>query len=280
MFQVKIMRSEDFAFAVELANTINWNMATEDFEFMLQLEPEGCYVLFDDSKPVGIATCIAYGQVGWFGNLIVKEEYRHKGAGSFLVKYAINYLHSKGVETIGLYAYPNLTKFYSDQGFKADETFTVLQAQIQKRPGSNEELTQIERNNIQAITEFDRECFGGDRKKLLESIILEEGNLSYYVSKNNDVVGYVASTVYEHMAWIGPLICREDNRETAISLLEPAIEKLDGKTVYLALSKKETSIVNILFSMGFRKDFDVIRMFFGPRVAKNCIYLAESLERG
>ena len=279
MFQVKIMRSEDFNFAVELANTMDWNMATEDFEFMTQLEPEGCFVLFDDSKPVGIATCIAYGKVGWFGNLIVKEEYRHKGAGSFLVKHAINYLHSKGVETIGLYAYPNLTKFYSNQGFKADENFTVLQAQIQKIP-TKEELTQIERHNIQAITKFDRECFGGDRKKLLESIILEEGNLSYYVSKDNEVVGYVAATVYEHMAWVGPLICREDNREAAVSLLEAALEKLAGKTVYLALSKKETFLVNMLFSMGFKKDFDVVRMFFGPKVAKNCIYLAESLERG
>ena len=105
------MRPEDFAFAVELANTMDWNMATEDFEFMTQLEPEGCLVLFDGLKPVGIATCIVYGKVGWFGNLIVEEEYRHKGAGSFLVKYAVEYLLGKGVETIGLYAvsYTHLT---------------------------------------------------------------------------------------------------------------------------------------------------------------------------
>jgi predicted N-acetyltransferase YhbS len=279
MFQVKIMRSEDFNFAVELANIMDWNMAAEDFEFMSQLEPEGCLVLFHYSKPVGIATCMAYGKVGWFGNLIVKEEYRHKGAGSFLVKHAINYLHSKGVETIGLYAYPNLTEFYSNQGFKTDESFTVLQAQIQKMP-PKKELTQIERYNIQAISEFDRECFGGDRKKLLESIILDEDNLFYYLSKDNEIIGYVAATVYERMAWVGPLICPENNSEAAVSLLEAAIEKLAGKTVYLALSKKETFLVNMLFSMGFKKDFDVVRMFFGPKVAKNCIYLAESLERG
>ena len=93
-------------------------MAPEDFQFMTQLEPEGCFVLFDDSKPIGIATCISYGKVGWFGNLIVKEEYRSKGAGSLLVKHAINYLHGKGVETIGLYAYPNLIKFYGNLGFR------------------------------------------------------------------------------------------------------------------------------------------------------------------
>jgi hypothetical protein len=39
-------------------------------------------------------------------------------------------------------------------------------------------------------------------------------------------------------------------------------------------------LVNMLLSIGFRQDFDVVQMFFWPKVAKNCIYLAESLERG
>jgi predicted N-acetyltransferase YhbS len=279
MLQAKPMRPEDFVFAVELANTMDWNMATEDFEFMTQLEPEGCLVLFEGSKPVGISTCISYGKVGWFGNLIVMEEYRHKGAGSFLVKHAVEYLLRKGVETIGLYAYPILTKFYSNQGFKADEDFAVLRAQIQETL-TKEELSQIGKHNIQAVTKFDKECFGGDRKRLLESIILDEGNISYCVSKDNEVVGYVAATVYERMAWVGPLICQRGNRDASVALLKAALEKLAGKTVYLALPKKETLLVNMLFSLGFKQDFDVVQMFFGPKVAKNCIYLAESLERG
>ena len=279
MLQAKPMRPEDYVFAVELANTMDWNMATEDFEFMTQLEPEGCLVLFEGSKPVGIATCISYEKVGWFGNLIVKEKYRHKGAGSFLVKHAIEYLLRKGVETIGLYAYPILTKFYSNQGFKADEAFTVLRAQLQETL-TKEELSRIGKYNIHAVTKFDKECFGGDRKRLIESIILDKGNISYCVSKDNEVVGYVAATVYDRMAWIGPLMCQKGNRDVAVALLKAALEKLAGKTVYLALPKKETLLVNMLFSLGFKQDFDVVQMFFGPKVAKNCIYLAESLERG
>lgn len=279
MIQIRPMHPEDFVFAVELANTMGWNMATEDFEFMTQLEPKGCLVLFEGSKPIGIATCISYGKVGWFGNLIVKEEYRHKGAGSFILKHAVEYLLRKGVETIGLYAYPNLTKFYSNQGFKADEDFAVLRAQLQKTL-TKEELSQIGKYNIQAVTKFDKECFGGDRKRLLESIILDEGNLGYYFSKDNEVVGYVAATVYERLAWVGPLICQRGNRDAAVALLKAALENLAGKNVYLALPKKETLLVNILFSLGFKQDFDVVQMFFGPKVAKNCIYLAESLERG
>ena len=89
MFKVKPLTASDFGFAVELANTMDWNMAAEDFTFMASLEPDGSFLLVDDSKRVGIATCISYGKVGWFGNLIVDETSRRKGAGRMLVQHAL-----------------------------------------------------------------------------------------------------------------------------------------------------------------------------------------------
>ena len=279
MFQIIQMRSEDFLFATELANTMNWNMAPEDFQFMTQLEPEGCFTLSEGQKHVGIATCISYGKVGWFGNLIVKEEYRGKGAGTLLVKHAIDYLQGKDVETIGLYAYPDLIKFYSTLGFRSDEEFSVLHVEdLASLTGAN--LLSVGKHHIQIVEAFDRRCFGGDRKKLLESIILEEGNLGYYKAEGNEVGGYVAATVYETMAWIGPLICQEGNVDAAVALLKAVLSKTTGKNIYLALPKKEIALIDMLSAVGFKKDFSVKRMFFGPKVSTNCIYLAESLERG
>jgi len=279
MFQVKPMCPEDFAFATELANTMDWNVAAEDFQFMTQLEPDGCFVLFEGSKQVGIATSISYGKVGWFGNLIVKEENRKKGVGSLLVKHAVDYLHGKGVETIGLYAYPNLINFYGNLGFKADENFAVLHAQSLNL-STKETLPKIGKNNIQAVAKFDGECFGGDRTKLLESIILEKGNLSYYKFAGTEVVGYVAATVYETLAWVGPLMCQEGNVDDAVTLLKVVLAKLTGLKVYMALPKKETALADMLSTVGFKEDFSVVRMFLGSSIAKNCIYSAESLERG
>jgi GNAT superfamily N-acetyltransferase len=279
MFQIKMMHPEDFDFAIELANTMDWNMAIEDFQFITSLEPDGCFVLFDGSKAIGIATSNSYGKVGWFGNLIVKEEYRCKGAGSQLVKHAIDSLHNKGVETIGLYAYPNLVQFYSNLGFRYDEDFSVLHAPALKAV-SVKALSSVGTDNIQQITAYDRRYFGGDRRKLLESIILDEGNLSYYVSKDDEATGYVAATVYETMAWVGPLVCQEGNVNAAVMLLKGVLSKLTGLRVYVALPKKEISLATILSNAGFKEDFSVVRMFFGLNVARNCIYLAESLERG
>ena len=105
------MRAADFSFAIRLANTMNWNMTRNDFEFISVLEPAGCFVLFDGVKQAGIATCISYGSVGWFGNLVVKDEYRRSGGGSALLKHAVNYLRDKGITSVGLYAYPILKIF-------------------------------------------------------------------------------------------------------------------------------------------------------------------------
>ncbi|MGD0645378.1 MAG: GNAT family N-acetyltransferase [Candidatus Bathyarchaeia archaeon] len=273
------MSVKDLPFATKLANTMDWNMATEDFEFMVSLEPEGCFVIFQGSERLGIATSISFGKLGWFGNLIVKENYQNKGVGSLLVKHAVNYLQNKGVKTIGLYAYPNLIGFYSNLGFKFDEDFSVLHAEA-INSSTTETLPEIGAKQIQSIAEFDCRYFGGNRKKLLESIILEKGNLSYYISENNQVVGYVAAKIYEKMSEIGPLICEADNIDVAVSLLKTVLAKLTDLSVYVLLPKKETALANMFFKVGFREDFYVSRMFLGQTASKNCIYVAESLERG
>ena len=82
------------------------------------------------------------------------------------------------------------------------------------------------------------------------------------------------------MAWVGPLICESGNVDAAISLLKAVLSKLAGKSVYLVLPKKEAALLDVLFSVGFKEDFSVARMFLGEVAVKNCIYLAESLERG
>ncbi len=136
------------------------------------------------------------------------------------------------------------------------------------------------KQQVKSIEEFDGRCFGADRQKLLESIVLEKGNLGYFKSQGNEVIGYAAATVYEKMAWVGPLVCREGRVDLAVSLLKAVLPHLAGKSVYTAIPKKEKSVADMLFTVGFKEDFSVSRMFFGKAVAKNCIYMAESLERG
>jgi GNAT superfamily N-acetyltransferase len=273
------LTSGDYDFAVKLANIMNWNMAAEDFAYMTSLEPEGSFLLLEDLKPVGVATCVSYDKVGWFGNLIVDPACRGKGAGSMLVHHAIDYLHAKGVETVGLYAYPQLKEFYGKIGFKADIDFALLKAdKIAPVEGSG--VHRIVEENLPRVAAFDSVFFGSERTRLIESIVLEEGNAGYYASERGHVVGFAAATIYDSMAWLGPLTCHPGRYDLVGKLVSSILAKTAGRSVYTVAPKTDQVLLDLFSSIGFKEEFTVTRMFNGINQAKNCIYLAESLERG
>ena len=279
MFLIRKMGREDFPFAVQLANTMDWNMSEVDFEFNRTLEPDGCFVLSEAENPVGIATCISYGKIGWFGNLIVRNEIRKRGAGSLLVKHSVRYLKAKRVETIGLYAYQHLIGFYEKLGFRQDEDFVILSGKINNCRIPNY-ITEETATENPSLIKLDQNCFNWDRTKLLTPILSEKANLSYYRKKDGKIVGFAAAKLYEEMAEIGPLVCSSEQSDVALDLLDNIICRLKGQVAYVCVPTLQNDLVKTLKSRGLRESFKVTRMYLGAAIAQNCIYLPESLERG
>ena len=281
MFRVKKMEPEDFPFAVELTDTMNWNMTDGDFEFNRLLEPNGCFTLFEGHERIGLATCISYGNLGWFGNLIVKVTCRNKGAGTFLVNHAVNFLKSLGVSTVGLYANLNVMDFYEAMGFRRDENFVFLTATpVSFTESSQNDLKILEKHEILEIVDFDRRCFGGYRKKLLEQILQNKNNLGFVAKDNTKLVGYVAAKVYGDVAEVGPLVCLHEKPQIALKLLSQVLSKLHGSRAYMSLPAAETALLDLASKAGFQERFRVARMFLGSIVPQEWVYIAESLERG
>jgi GNAT superfamily N-acetyltransferase len=281
MFQVRKMEPKDFPFAIDLANTMNWNMTTADFVFNSKLEPNGCFILQENSERLGIATCISYGKIGWFGNLVVKEAYRKKGAGTALLNHAIEYLKGLGAKTVGLYAYQNLIDFYGKLGFKRDADFIVLEAdEVSNLPRSDTKLNVLKQNDLSRVISFDEECFGASRKKALKLILQNPKNLSYLATEENQTLGYITAKIYEESAEIGPLACKPKRNETALKLLNAILTKVEGLEAYMYLPAAQTELLEAALQTGFKEEFRLSRMFLGSVVPQDCLYIAESLERG
>jgi GNAT superfamily N-acetyltransferase len=279
MFQIKEMSTEDLAFAIHLTEKAGWGLSEEDFKFMMELEPKGCFALLQDSKRVGVATCVSFDKIAWFGNLIVSEESRKKGAGSLLVKHSIEYLMGRKVRTVGLYAYIDKVPFYERLEFKYDSEFVVLKG----RGFSSHIETSLrpaQKQDLQEIIDYDATCFCASRKKSLEPILLDSDNQCCTYVDDGQIQGYAVAKVYKGMAELGPVVCQQARSDVAIDLLKAVLNKLKGADVSMCIPKKESSIINMLISSGFKESFRVARMFYGPQLSEQCICIPESLERG
>ncbi|MBS7614875.1 GNAT family N-acetyltransferase [Candidatus Bathyarchaeota archaeon] len=279
MFHVENMTPEDFEFAVRLSNTMNWEATEEDFEFMMSLEPNGCFVLYHDSERIGIATTISFEQVGWLGNVIVSERHRGKGGGSLIVRKAIDYLTNKGVKTIGLYSYIDRIPFYTRLGFKFDSKFIVMRGNTFYEPAECPIKT-ASKDDLPAIECLDRKCFGGSRVRLLERILFDQPNICYVYKNASNLVGYAVTKVTDEKSEIGPLVCQREHANAALSLLSKLLGNLKGLEIFMCLPEKETVIRNFLMQHKFREQMVLARMFYGPPIVNDFVYVAESLERG
>lgn len=279
MFKVRKMLSEDLTFAVRLTDTIDWKLAEEDFAFIIELEPEGCFVLLHNFDRIGIVTTISFGKVGWLGNLIVGELYRRQGAGSLLVSHAIQHLKSINVETIGLYAYMETTSFYKRLGFEYDSNFVVLKGRgFASSPCKN--VKAATKADISQIVDYDCSCLGFSRKKLLEPVLSYANNLCFMYTESGKLLGFIIAKVYRGMAEIGPLICHEGDEGIALDLVSTALMRLMNYEATLCIHEKKTQVIAMLRKHGFVESFRVARMFLGPPIKNDSICLAESLERG
>ncbi len=279
VFHARNMSRADFEFAVRITGLMGWGLAEQDFEFMMELEPEGCFVLLDNSDRVGIATTVSFSKLGWFGNLIVDESKRNKGGGTLLVKHALKYLTEKNVDTVGLYAYIEKIPFYKRLGFECDSEFTVLKGKGFSSPfGAN--VRKAAKQELAEVIAFDQSCFGASRRKMLEPILMDRDNLCFVSTEDGQISGFAVAKVYRGLAELGPLACKRGQAKTAVDLLRATLSALEGLEASVFVPKREKRIVSMLQESGFHESFSVERMFHGPSATEDCVYMAESLERG
>jgi GNAT superfamily N-acetyltransferase len=273
------MSELDFPFAVQVTDQMDWGMVEEDFRFIKNVEPEGCFVLFDDNERAGVATTVSFAEKGWFGNLVVTEKHRGRGAGSLLVEHSVKYLKSRGVKTIGLYAYLDKVNFYRRLGFKYDSEFVVLRGKGFSS-AMDASVSETGRKDTQRIIECDSACFGASRKKMLEAIVNDPKNVGYQCTCDGKIVGYALAKVYDGVADLGPLVCPKGRSNLAINLLEAILNRLRDVDVSLCLPEREKRVLDMLLKNQFVEKFRVARMVLGEDSVSDCVYVAESLERG
>lgn len=216
---------------------------------MLRLQPKGCLVAVDGRKRIGLTTTSCYGrELGWIGNVVVDKAYRNKGIGSRLVRAAIRHLTHRRVKRIGLYSFPENQSMYERLDFETVGRFISLSSLRgpKNRVGRKLDIPFSE------ILRFDKGAFGADRSKLLRCLMRDFPRSWAWIRRGTELCGYAIVKEYQDSSEIGPSICEEADRGTALALLR-ASESLTRKwPLEISIPESNATFLETARSAGFR----------------------------
>jgi len=259
---IRTIDRSDFDFIIELTAAENIRYTEKDLSRILDYEPEGCFIAVDRERKLGIVTTVIFEKIGWIGNVFVVESARRRGAGTRLVKEALQYTRRKGVEFPKLYCFPHRVAFYRRLGFA-----TELNVQIVNGIGRAMSFANVEalrEDSLDELMTLDRRLFGANRSRMLLRLHQEFKECCFGAYLGEKLVGYVMASGSESEYELGPWVCEPRYQNMfAEDLLKAEMNRLDGKNFELASPMHNALAERILKENGLEPKGVAVRMGYG-----------------
>jgi GNAT superfamily N-acetyltransferase len=127
---------------------------------------------------LAVTSAVAYGPVGFIGNVVVRSSARRRGLGSLLMGAANDWLSGEGVQTVDLDATVQGRPLYARLGFRGTAFSWVLWTPVRiarqallHPDGTAYSVEWLDAQSLPRIAGLDRAAFGGDRMGLLRLVL-------------------------------------------------------------------------------------------------------------
>jgi GNAT superfamily N-acetyltransferase len=150
-------------------------------------------------RVIAATSAVAYGTLGFVGNVVVRSAYRRQGRAKQLMIAAINWLEGRGVRVIELDATRQGRSLYAQLGFQVtDPTWMLWAPMTRARWERLRELVgdygvrPLTAAELDVVATCDRLAFGGDRMGLLQGMARLSDSRTY-VARDADgaALGYL-----------------------------------------------------------------------------------------
>ena len=246
-----IKDKDDLDFAVKLTHDEHWYYTHLEIGRMLQLDPEGSFVLEERGKRLGFITTVSYGSTGVIGHLIVAHDSRRRKIGETLLKEAVGYLEGRGVESIMLYSSGDGQKLYSRHGFTVRQQALVLHTRLEKSRIEPAEQTcdPVTPRDLPSIIQMDNELFGDDRGRVMKKIYGDFPQGAFKMERDGRLVGYIMGR-QDHVGYdLGPWACASRDSRDAEALFRALLPALGDGVLYIGTFPKNEHAVRIFTSL-------------------------------
>lgn len=260
---LRVMRTDDIAFADELRAGAGWNQTTNDWLGFVTFEPEGCFVAEVEGRRAGTATTIRYqDRFGWIGMVLVHPDQRRLGIGSKLLRHAIAWLQQRGVGCVKLDATPMGRNVYLPLGFVDEYGLAryhgVAPAVEMEMDGT---VGPLEASDWPALLALDQAAFGADRTVVLQALSRRHPELSFVCRRNGAFIGFLFARQGAGAVQVGPWIARDT--PAAEQLLNALFRRILGRRLLVDVIDPNPDAAALLQKNGFTVQRTLTRMYLG-----------------
>ena len=209
---------------IELRESVGWSV--HDWALHAVLEPPDgrCLIVVDRSDHVvGVGSGIAYGGLGFVGNMVVDDGHRRRGIGSVILRSVTDFLAGRGANRMELYATPEGRPLYARHGFEPIGPSTVVRmSRGIEIPADGIEISDGGPAALVELVAYDAPRFGGDRTVILGPMLEDPARPLIVARRHREIVGY--GWIRPDGERLGPLLA--DAPEIAAALVMEAFERL------------------------------------------------------
>jgi len=255
------MSPDDDSFAVSLTDSEGWGNTERDFQRYLEVYPKGSFILELNGHKAGMITSAVFGKLGILGNLIVKKEFRNRGAGRKLMERGIKCLKESGCRTIELDGDYPAVNFYRTLGFKDK----FLSLRFFKNPsGSQNRGVKHPGIDTEKLLAVDNALVPADRSRLLRSII-EDHREYVHVDDFDNIRGYgLIKPKSSGFRQIGPVVAYSESG--ARKIISYLTENYADREIRLGIGENNRKAVKIYLDLGYLYNRPSLVMYLGERL--------------
>jgi GNAT superfamily N-acetyltransferase len=242
-------------------------------------DPEGCFVLKDESKIVGYNYSKTMGNKGYLGPLGIIQSYQKKGLGKALITKSIDYL-IKNCSVIGLEVLPengNVIGFYQRMGFTSGFPSYLFQIseefKLKKINSSKLHITNAHKlasskyeTILNGIDKWTNNSYNGlSFRNDLDDTLRLNGDIlvAFHEDKPAGFLAYSQNLIPTLWGAVDSDINDYKLQKEIIELLILHFNDLNGfEDVIVQINSRYNALVDILFEMGFKLRRSINRMYY------------------
>jgi GNAT superfamily N-acetyltransferase len=291
MISLRSMTAADIPLGLKLARQAGWNQIEADWQRFLAMQPDGCFVGEWDGAPVATTAAFLFGPVAWIAMVLVDVDFRRRGIATALLKHALDFLDSQGVETVRLDATAAGQAVYEKLGFVPEYALTRYMG-IARPVGcavhtfSRGGDVTVERCaqhtlpvSISQAAAFDYRMTATPREKMLVRLFNEFPDITRVLCRDNRVEGYVTGRRGANATLIGPCIA---TAEAGPGLLKEALSRCADHPVFIDIPQGNRPALEVAEASGLSIQRHFMRMCRGERIQDHpeAIWASSGPEKG